>query len=123
MTTCPQCSAGLTADRLADHLRYVHPKQMSAEPPVVKRCDFCADEFTPRLRRQRFCSSLCREKCWHWGRVRPDGPTPLEPEERAARNMRTALVVSAWSLVQRQQRAWNAWVDCLGLPEEMKETT
>jgi hypothetical protein len=86
-------------------------------------CGVCKRRFTPRTSNQRTCGHACRKM------FAPDrggiglakDVTEMRHIIKARRRVNDAAIVAAWSLEQRRKRAWNSWVDCLGLPEAMKE--
>jgi len=132
-TVCGPCGGTFARSMIRAHKRAC-PKMRTAAPPAPKRgrppkpdvraCEYArckVKRFTPTAPNQRYHSEACK-------RLAAD---PLSYEERERRHMapRDAAeaelarrdVETAAELIFRRPAAWNSWVDCLRLPEAMKE--
>lgn len=125
-TVAAKCGARVPRNTRRTHERHCDACDMVPRPPspyASLACGVCKRVFKPRSSNQRTCGHACRKM------FAPDrGGVGLAKDtsemrhlNRARRWMRTREIVLGWALEQRRKRAWNSWVDCLGLPEAMKE--
>ena len=81
----------------------------------------CTRRFHQNTLLHRFCSKSCRLTADAAEVNAQAEARSMAPITRARRRLLTCITVSAWSLEQRRPANWNSWVECLGLPEAMKE--
>jgi hypothetical protein len=102
---------------------YVAPLSVYASGMRTCALSTCNALFLPKAPTQRYHATKCKA----------DDRKPLSEEAREAALL-APIATAEKALAQRcaeagsaqlarATRAWNAWIECLGLPEDMKEAT
>lgn len=97
-----------------------HRKAQLRKDKTCER-DGCLKTFNQNTLLHRFCSKACRLLADAAEVTVEADARAMAPVLRARRRQRTREIVSGWALERRRARAWNSWVECLGLPEAYKE--